>query len=135
MDLASVPTAVTRKLYAAISCALKKWTSPRTMFGHKMYYVVYEALAPVVRFGRGISGASKRTNQSHAGILALALIGWEVLLLSGLTLASSRRGWLFQKLSMCGAVTRGFHDYRMTGKSLGTARVGGLSLKQIPGGL
>lgn len=49
----------------------------------------------------------------------------------------SAGGRPLQKPSVCGGgvVTRGFHDYRMTGKSLGTARVGGLSLKLILGGL
>ncbi|MCI4376322.1 hypothetical protein PGIGA_G00187100 [Pangasianodon gigas] len=107
------------------------------MFGHNTYYVVCEALAPLARLGAGYIGCvSADQSELRPGAEALALIGWEALLLSGRALACSRRGGRpLQKPSVCGGVTRGFHDYRMTGKSLGTARVGGLSLKQIPGGL
>lgn len=109
------------------------------MFGHKTFYVVCEALAPMAKLGAGhIRCVSTDQSELRPGAEALALIGWGVLLFSGRALDFTRRGGRsLQKPSVCrgGVVTRGFHDYRMTGKSLGTARVGGLSLKQILGGL
>lgn len=68
-------------------------TSVRPMFGHNTYCAVCEALAPLVRLRAGYFGCvSADQSELRPGAEALALIGWEVLLLSGRALAFSRRG-------------------------------------------